>query len=171
MIRCLSEKQLWELYEAGGSASERAHLDSCDACQWHYQHLARDLELIGQVLQEPAPQTVPLVPRRTPSMKWVPAVAALAASGLIVWGAVLVWEPLKMAWTGWSSYDEETVKIAQMMEHELMPVLFSTTEAGFGSLPEQATDLDYLQAALDGNWPCERSGQACGTDPFSLQDG
>jgi hypothetical protein len=56
MIRCLNEKQLWELYEAGESTLERAygraHLDSCDACQWHYQHLVRDLELIGQVLQE-----------------------------------------------------------------------------------------------------------------------
>ena len=173
MIRCLSEKQLWELYEAGGSVSERAHLDRCEACERHYQHLAGDLALIGQVLQEPAPQTVSLVQHQSPSIqwRWVPAVAAVAAAGLIVWGGALVWEPLKMAWTAVSSYDKETVEIARMMEQELMPVLFSTTETGFGSLPEQATDLDYLQAALDGDWPCEQKGQECGTDPLALRAG
>lgn len=104
------------------------------------------------------------------SRGWVPATAALAATCLLVWGVSLVWQPIKIVWFAYQ--DEETVQTAQMIEQQLMPALFSTVaEVGLGALPEQASDWDYLQAALDGGWPCERSGQpdSCGTDPFSLR--
>lgn len=170
MTRCIGKKALWELSEGGGSEAERAHLETCEACQRHYQHLIRDLELIGQVLQEPEPRlrtgsSPGMLPRR-----WIPA-AALAATCLLVWGVSLVWEPVKLVWFAY--HDKETVRTAQMIEQQLLPALFSTVaEVGLGALPEQASDLDYLQAALDGGWPCERSGieqtDSCGRNLSSL---
>ena len=36
------------------------------------------------------------------------------------------------------------------------PAIFSAADLGVKDLPQRATSLSYLQAALDGGWPNER---------------
>jgi hypothetical protein len=65
--------------------------------------------------------------------------------------------------------NEETVRF---LTKEIPLALFSTTDLNPGKLPPHATDLAYLQAALDGGWPSEPCEPAratdCEPDPFSL---
>jgi hypothetical protein len=65
--------------------------------------------------------------------------------------------------------NEETV---HFLTKEIPLALFSTAELNPGKLPTHATNLAYLQAALDGDWPsepCEPSHSTnCEPDLFSL---
>jgi hypothetical protein len=50
--------------------------------------------------------------------------------------------------------------------------MFSITGIGSGSLPAHATDGAYLEAAVNGGWPCERREPSdlsgCDADLFSF---
>jgi len=69
--------------------------------------------------------------------------------------------------------------IAAILANDVVPAVFMTRELGTGTLPEDATNLSYLTAALDGGWPqapCPRGRtHGCDSDPLALlfeeQDG
>jgi hypothetical protein len=92
----------------------------------------------------------------------------MAVTLLLAWGQEWLRElSLPVASTAIRNED-----LAQFLTKELPLALFSTAELSPGKLPARATDLAYLQAALDGGWPsepCEPSRTVeCEPDPFSL---
>jgi hypothetical protein len=166
MSRHLRNETLWLLHEGEGTHPDRAHLEECPSCAARHQQLARDLKMLGQVLRE-TPQVVPQ-PRRTLQIRWVPAAAVMATTLLLVWGQ----DWLRVLTLPVSPTEaRRNEEIAQFITQELPFALFSTAELSPGKVPARATNLAYLQAALDGGWPsepCEPSRTAnCEPDPFS----
>ena len=169
MSRHLRDEVLWALSEGTGTSADRAHVDGCPACAVRYQQLARDLKVLGQVLRESPPRQAALQPRRALQIRWAPAVAVMTATLLFLWGQewlrvlTLPVSPLE------ARKNAETVRF---LIKEIPLALFSTAELKPGKLPAHATNLAYLQAALDGGWPsepCEPSRTTdCEPDPFSL---
>lgn len=172
MGRCLSEEALFLVAEGEGTASQQshlAHLESCDTCAQRYQSLTQDLAVLGQVLQEPAPLQAVTRPHRVallrPIVRWTATATAVAAVLAVVWAGWWLREPLKLL-VSLEPVDEE---VWAFVEDDALPALFSTKQLSLGSLPSDASDGDYLLAALDGGWPCESAGVvACGTDPASV---
>jgi hypothetical protein len=168
MSRCLRDETLWRLYEGEGTEAERSHLKECAACTKRYQQLAADLQVIGRVLQEPPPLHASSRSRRLLRVRWVPVAAALAVVAAFVWGGVWLREPSRPGASG-EMRDEEVVRL---LNEELSLALFATANLNLGAVPARATDSAYLQAALDGGWPCEPQKQSrsadCETDPLSL---
>ncbi len=169
MSRHLPDELLWSLHEGTGTSANQAHLAGCPACAARYQQLARDLKVLAQVLREAPPLQPTPRPRRTFQIRWAPAVAVMAATVLLAWGQ----EWLRMLTLPVSLLEarknEETVRF---LTKEIPLALFSSAELNPGQLPTHATNLAYLQAALDGGWPsepCEPSRTTdCEPDPFSL---
>lgn len=169
MSRHLQDEALWLLHEGQGTSADRAHLEECPSCTTRSQQLARDLKILGQVLREaPPPQVVPQ-PRRTLQIRWAPAAAVMAATLLLAWGQ----DWLRVLTLPVSPMEaRRNEEIAQFVTQELPFALFSTAELSPGRLPARATNLAYLQAALDGGWPSEPCDPSrtvnCEPDPFSL---
>ncbi len=169
MSRHLRGEILWLLHEGEGTSADRAHLEGCTSCTARYRQLAHDLKVLGQVLRETPPSQAIPQPRRILQVRWVPAVAVMTATLLLAWGQEWLRE-----WSRPISPAEvrRNQEITHFLTKEVPLVLFSTTEMSPGSLPTRATNLAYLQAALDGEWPsepCEPSRTAdCGPDPFSF---
>ena len=169
MSRHLRDQRLWSLHEDRGTGADRIHVEQCSACAARYRQLASDLKVLGQVLREAPPLQAAFRPLRARQIRWVPAVAVMTATLLLVWGQ----EWLRMLTLPVSPLEtrknEETVRF---LTKEIPLALFSTVELNPGTLPTHATNLAYLQAALDGGWPsepCEPSRTAnCEPDPFSL---
>ena len=169
MSRHLRDEGLWSLHEGGGTGADRTHVEQCSACAARYRQLASDLKVLGQVLREAPPLQAAPRPRRARQIRWAPAVAVMTATLLLVWGQ----EWLRMLTLPVSPIEarknEETVRF---LTKEIPLALFSTAELDPGKLPAHATNLAYLQAALDSGWPsepCEPSRTTdCESDPFSL---
>ena len=169
MKRHLPDEVLWSMHEGEGTSAEETHLEDCAACRARYQQLAGDLKVLRQVLREAPPLPAPLQPRRVLQIRWAPAVAVMAATLLLVWGQewlrvlTLPVSPLE------ARKNEETLRF---LTKEIPLALFSLAELNPGKLPAHATNLAYLQAALDGGWPsepCEPSRTTnCEPDLFSL---
>ena len=172
MRRCLSEETLFLISEGEGTASRQsdlAHLESCDTCTQRYQSLTQDLAVLGQVLQEPAPLQAVTRPHRAslfrPIVRWTATATAVAAVLAVVWAGWWLREPLQLL-VSFEPVDEE---VWAFVEEDALPALFSTKQLSLGNLPSDASDGDYLLAALDGGWPCEGAeGVACGADPASV---
>lgn len=82
MSRCLSDRNLLSLHVGGGTTSQQAHADQCDACAARATRLRRDVRQIAAVLREsPAPRAAaPAASRRA----WPAVAAGLAlATGLL----------------------------------------------------------------------------------------
>ena len=169
MSRHLPDGTLWALHEGWGTSADRAHLERCSACAARSRQLARDLKVLGQVLREAPPLPATSRPRRVVQIRWAPAITVMAATLLLAWGQewlrvlTLPVSPLE------ARKNEETVRF---LSKEVPLALFSTAELNPGKLPAHATNLAYLQAALDGSWPSEpcepfRTTE-CEPDPFSL---
>lgn len=179
MNPCLSEETLVLLHGGEGSRAERAHLAKCQVCTMRYGRLVRDLTLLGQVLREVPPQTVESHERRSPMPRWVTVATAGATAALLLWWGLgqfpeLARVPLPpmsrpAPIPGAEVHDEE---LARFLTKVVGPAIFSTTDFAVTSLPKRATNLAYLQAALDGAWPverCEEDGtRKCDNDPFAL---
>lgn len=169
MNRHLPDEVLWSVHEGEGTSAERTHLEDCVVCRARYQQLARDLKVLKQVLRAAPPLPAPPQPRRALQIRWAPAVAVMAATLLLAWGQewlrVLTLPVSPLA----ARKNEETV---HFLTKEVPMALFSMPEPNPGKLPADATNLAYLQAALDGGWPsepCEPSRTTnCEPDLFSL---
>lgn len=169
MSRCLREEALWLLAEGRGTEKERAHLGECDACTRRYRRLADDLARLGRIIRDGPPPSLRVHPRRARGIRWVPAALVAAAVLAVVWGGLWLREPLRFAWSVFSAetLDEGEVRF---LKEEVFPAVFATAGISLGRLPPEAPDEAYLQAALDGGWPCERHGRTtgCGAELLSL---
>lgn len=178
MKSCLSEETLLLLHEGEGSRADRAHLAKCQVCTIRYERLVKDLKLLGQVLRELPPQAVKIREHKSLTLRWVSVVTAAAAAALLLWSlgpfpelkrlSLLTWPP--SAPTTERKVDDE--ELARFVTKVVSPAIFSTTDLTVTSLPKRATNVAYLQAALDGAWPVERCEggrtQNCDNDPFAL---
>ena len=175
MSRCLRDQTLLLLYEGEGTSADRDHLEVCTDCTTRYQRLGQDLKLIGQVLREPPPlrQAQDRSPQALPyrfhplRIRWMPVAAALAVTLTSVWGGM--WErspspPVLPAEAG-----SEAVFLSL---EEMAAALFSTAEVSAELVPAPVSNLAYLQAALEGEWPCGEqepfSHSGCNNDPVAL---
>jgi hypothetical protein len=175
MRRCLSESTLFFVYTGEGTEQQRAHLSLCLSCRARYERLQHDMERIERLLRLAPPswraslQAGPRLPR------WLPPLAALAAALLLV-----LWSSLH----GRPSADPVLVAAvppqqaapAQFIDRELGPSLLSVDEDDDDDdeddeddegrvMPQPESDVvaivmpvsssAYVQAALEGGWPCE----------------
>jgi hypothetical protein len=173
MKRCVSEKRLLAISEGRGTIPERSHVKGCESCTTRVQHLTADLAMIVQVLREPLPLPQPVPKRHSFDLGWVPVAAVGAMALLLVW--TQEWRPdfLRLpAPTPGPSVQVRDEDIAELLANEVVPALFAIRELHTETLLEDATNLSYLTAALDGGWsqaPCPRGRtQGCDSDPVAL---
>jgi len=157
MSRCLGDRTLWMLSEGEGSREERAHVTSCVVCAARLRRLEQDLRRLQSVLAGPPPRLA-LVQARPIRLRWTTAAATFAAMIVLAWFGVW-WQqpspPLQM--------DARQESIWPLIDG-VSTALFSTVEIGVIEPPDRLSDLDDLQAALAGEWPCE------GLDAFTNVD-
>jgi len=175
MSRCLRDQTLLLLYEGEGTSAHRIHLETCAACAARHQRLVRDLEVIGQVLQQ-APalrqaqdrpsQVIPYRPHFL-RLRWMPMAAALAVALVLVWGGLWVRGPSPPV-----SLAPAHNEAALFFLGEVSTILFSTVDARAAMIPAPVSDFAYWQAALEGEWPCEGQDSffspGCNDHSFSL---
>lgn len=174
MKGCVSEKRLLAFCEGRGTIPERAHVKGCKSCTTRLQQLTADLALLVHVLREPPPPLPHAVPaRRSLRFAWVPLVVVGIVVMLFLWskeGGLSI--PIRASSTPGVAAQVHEKEIAEFLTKEVVPALFATQEFSARGLPEHATTLAYLAAALDGGWPKERCEQrrtrGCESDPFAL---
>jgi len=152
MNRCLGERALFSLYEGEGTDADRTHLHTCAGCATRYDQLAADLELVRRTLRDgPMPRRAP---RSSGAVLWMTA-AALATVALAL--GVRGFE------RGRALLAEDGV--ASLSLGDVSTALFAA-DAAEDALSVSDTDREVasLQAALRGEWPCERQ------DPLADQD-
>jgi hypothetical protein len=175
MSRCLREETLWLLSEGEGTSAERTHLEGCADCARRYEQLTQDLKKLGRVIQKGSFLSPTARPRRVRSFRWGYATAAIVALLVVIWGGVWLREPAQFLWSALSAETLDGEDL-QFLQEEVFPAMFSTTGIGLGTLPGHATDGAYLEAAVNGGWPCAQQESSdlsgCDTDMFSfLLDG
>jgi hypothetical protein len=147
MSRCLDERMLWRLSEGEGSGAERAHVASCLICAGRLRRLEQDLQHFQSALAGPPP--LAFVQARPVRLRWTRAAATLAAMVVLAWFGV---------WWQWPSpphpMDTHQESIWSLLDG-VSTALFPGLESGFTATPDRLSDLDDLQAALAGEWPCE----------------
>lgn len=156
MSRCLGDKTLLSLYEGSGKGAQRAHLECCVDCGARYQQLVRDLEVIGQILQE-APPPGAFAPPHPLRVRWVPLAAAFAMVIALVGGGI---------WMRRSPPPVFFNKEVSPFLEEVSAALFSTAEADMAAIGAPAT-LVALGSVPEGEWPCE--GPELFYDPECLE--
>jgi len=77
MERCLSEKALVLFHSGEGSASDRAHLESCLSCARRYRQLSNQLGTIVAALKQPPPPVTQRYRFATSRLGWSLAAAAM----------------------------------------------------------------------------------------------
>jgi hypothetical protein len=149
MSRCLRDRALWLLSEGEARPKDRAHVAHCVVCAARLHRLEQELSHLRSVLAgAPPPQMAPTQLRHV-RMRWVASAATVAAMVILAWFGVW-WQqspaPLPM----------------EMRQESIWPfiesvstALFPGIENGFSAAPDRLSDLDDLQAALAGEWPCD----------------
>lgn len=168
MSHCLRDQTLLLLYEGEEAGDARSHLNTCVACHARYQHLVSDLEVIDETLQgpplwEPAPRKMRVMQARRLSV----AVACVLV--MIVVGGRLWWQESSVPVSSPAPRAEEIVRF---VEKEVAPALFATTDGHAPTLFSSISHLAYVEAAVQGEWPCERqtpfADPRCEVHPFPL---
>lgn len=166
MSRCVSDRTLLLLHQGEGNFLQQAHVQQCPPCAARSQLLIRDLQIIGDVLWDTPPPTVARRASRF-SRRWRPVAAVLAAMLIVLWvrgeRESLLPSPVQ---------PDQSEEVQQFLEKEIAPALFSTVDTTVETVPTPVDHLTYVQAALEGTWPCERQGTfgtlACDIHPFPL---
>jgi hypothetical protein len=95
----------------------------------------------------------------------MPVAAALAVTLALVWGGVWVRSPAPPGLPE-EARNEDVVLFLE----EMSAALFSTDDAGAAEILAPVSNSAYLQAALEGEWPCEWQESffnlECDDDPF-----
>jgi hypothetical protein len=144
-----------------GTADERAHVRECARCAARCAGLTDDLGLLRQALLVEPPPTV----ARATRAGWLPVGAAMAAAALLalVWAAP--WRP---------PHAPQPVRVVQVagLARDVSAALFAPVRPV--AVVQPATDSTYLQAAINGGWPCGglgRYGIDCqSADPLAYYD-
>ncbi|HXG20059.1 MAG TPA: hypothetical protein VNN62_13420 [Methylomirabilota bacterium] len=152
MSRCLSEHALLKLLAGDEATHRRAHLTHCLHCTARYQQLVRTLRAIEHTLATTVPPAPHIEDRPRMSVLWIPAVVVLTAALLVGW--VSWWRPPSFI-SSTPPSAVQTEQIYQFLTTEVDPAVFAAADVGSPVLPTPASPASYLQAALDGGWPCE----------------
>jgi hypothetical protein len=150
-----------------GLPQHRAHAESCMSCAERYQRFVHTLTVIEQTLRETSPPAnlphLPTVSR----WQWLPLTAALAAVILLIWSGLWLRSPHPQSALIASPNQEE---VEQFWENVLSPALFAEPDTRIFVAQSPPSNTMYLQAALDGGWPCEWQESAalpsCAVHPF-----
>jgi hypothetical protein len=156
MSRCLGDRTLWLMSEGEGSRADRVHVASCVACSARLRRLEADLGQLTSVLRAPPPRVAPTWPRPF-RLRWMTAAATLAAMLIVVWVGLWWQQPAPPTLPMEASQES----IWSFMDG-VSAALFATVDPGVMSSPDALPDLDDLQAALAGDWPCD--------EPLALGD-
>ena len=145
MTRCLSERRLLLCYSGESRTVDVTHLRGCPACAERFAHLRDDLDRIGRVLVTPAPALSH--PPRAPSFNWRWAAVATAVLVAVIIAGLA------------RPRSSRSIRVAAVPEgdasdfaRDLDAALFTSGEVGV--LPVANDEVEYLQAALGGGWPC-----------------
>lgn len=156
MNRCPRDEELWLLHEGGGNDTHRAHVEKCAKCSVRLRQLREDLRILSRVLREAPPSPALARSRTLLSWRWIPVAAVSAATLVVLWHEILTKEPPRQRATVSSIAREK--EIIDALENDIYPALFTEEELDVTTLPARVSTLAYVQAALDGGWPCERAG-------------
>ena len=166
MSRCLGDRTLWLLSEGEGSREGRAHVASCAICAARLRRLEQDLGRLRSALSGPQPPQAAVARLRPVRERWMASAAALAAIVMFAWLGVWRQQPSPPLAT-----EARQESIWPFIEG-VSAVLFPTGEVGFAATQDQLSDLDDMQAALAGEWPCEGPEAlvtfACDDDTLAL---
>ncbi len=164
MNTCLRKRTLLLLSAGEGTNEQRVHVATCASCAARYRRFVRELEVIEHMLRETSPP--PAVSRRFPSWRWRPVMAALAATFVLVWGGLWLRQPFRLPVSD-EAYTEDA---SSFLADDLSPALFVTVDVQTTPILAPVSNSVYLQAALDGGWPCEWQEPfltpACEIHPF-----
>lgn len=169
MTHCLREYVLVMLYIGEGTQEEHNHLASCERCAQQYQHLVHDWQRIEHLLRTPPPQPMKIRSAVPFPQRWVPITAMMVVATVLVVLASTHWSqiPLLEATATISPVDA-----VRFVETTVVPALFANDALPADVLPTPVSDETYVQAALDGEWPCEQevspSSLSCGVHSFPL---
>ena len=156
MTYCLNERTLFLLSEGDGRPRERQHLAACAACQGRQRALLRAADVAGRVLLAgPWPEGVAA---RHPSLAWlVPATMALAAV------LVLAWVGLPRQGAPGMPTARQSRAYAALSLRDVSDSIFAD-DVGWRVDQDVDPDADQevLQAALDGDWPCDGADRLVG---------
>jgi hypothetical protein len=146
MNDCLGDRALFRLSEGDGTEWERLHLATCPGCRTRYRRFVSAVEVAGQVLRDgPWPDGGA---SRSVAIRWgfIPA-AALAAVLALAWFGVVGRGSRLSTPTG-----EPGAAYAALSLTDVSSTLFA--DDGVWRSDEDA-DEEALQAALQGEWPCD----------------
>jgi hypothetical protein len=170
MNRCLHEEALWLVFEGGGSRVDREHVEHCEKCSAWLQQLKRDVQLLSWVLQNPPPAPAVTHAPRVLLWRWVPVVAVGAAALALVWNGLFTREVRPPQSTSSTVVRQE--EVVEILADEVSSALFTNDDLPAVEVSARVSTLAYVQAALDGGWPCERRqarrGAVCDQRPFFL---
>jgi hypothetical protein len=168
MNTCLRNRALLLLAAGEGTSAQQAHLALCTACAARYRRVVHELESIEWVLRETSPRPAPVPARLFLRRRWLPTVATLAALIALIWGGMWL-RQLPQSGVARKTVNQEVVSF---LEDQVSPALFAMTDVGLVDIPAPVSNLTYLQAALDDDWPCEQqdpfSAPGCEIHPFPL---
>lgn len=166
MTRCLRDRTLWLMSEGEGRQAQWAHLQDCLPCAARYQRLKHDLAVLGSMLNDRPPLQRKVRPPHALRAPWM-AAAALAATLAIVWGTLWLQRPMPLVIPPETHYEAIWPFLG-----EISDALFSMLDGGDGEVLVHFPDLTDLEAALQGEQPCEPQasffGFECGEDGFLL---
>lgn len=152
MNTCLKDSTLLLLLADGGTSEQRTHLDTCDVCASRYRRINHDLQAIEHVLWETSP--APIVPSRLsiPRVRWLPVAAVLTVIVIVLWSNGWLRHPPQQS----VSTKTATKEVVDLLTREVSPALFATADARVVPIPTPVSTEVYLEAALEGGWPCAR---------------
>jgi hypothetical protein len=166
MSRCLGDRTLWLLFEGEASRKDRAHVDSCVICTARLQRLEQTLTYLQSVLTGPPPPQMALAQLRHVRRRWMASAAAIAVMVILAWFGMW-WQQLLPSRSMGTRQESSRPFI-----EGISTVPFFAVELGFDTTADWLSDLDDLQAALAGEWPCEEpespTGLACDNDTLAL---
>ena len=170
MNHCLQEEALWLLSEGSGSEKTRTHVANCAQCTERLQQLTSDVQVLSHVLQEAPPQVVVTRSQRALAWGWISLAAACVATFALVWSLAPPREPIPRRMNAAPVMQNE--EMVNVLEKEVYSALFTNDDLDVAEFPSRMSTLTYVQAALDGGWPCERGPlpqrAACDQRPFFL---
>jgi hypothetical protein len=144
MTAHLDDRTLLDVLGGEGSPPERVHPGACAVCARRSARLARDLDLVGNVLRDgplPRPVARPAALRR-----WVPlAAAAVTTAALLAWGL-----------SGHTPPPAQVTGTRTLSLSDVSAAMFATDDVEQLAKPVRGAELTALEAALRGEWPGAR---------------
>jgi hypothetical protein len=152
MSTCLKDSTLLLLLADGGTREQHAHLETCDVCTARYQRINHDLQTIERVLWKTSPAPVVSSRLSIPAVRWVPVAAVLTVIVSLLWSSDWLRQPSRQN----VSTKIVTEEVGALLTKEVSPALFATADARVIPVPAPVSNEVYLEAALEGGWPCAR---------------